>query len=129
MTESTLDNGERIEVWRFRRFDARAGQFVTSNGKATVSAIEGFGAEVIPGSMETIPLDWLDVNGIYTPPTIVMSPAARRRLERLKAQYVGIFEEEDHERLEGWADRVDALAVILKQLDDRLALGANGAAP
>jgi hypothetical protein len=125
MTESPMDDNEHVEVWRFRRFDTRAGQFVISIGKATVSTIEGFGAETIPGSMESIPPDWLDVNGIYTPPTVAMSAAARRRLERLRAQYVSILEEEDHERLEGWSDRVESVSSIVEHLDERLAQGPD----
>ena len=119
------DGGELVEVWRFRRFDHRAGQYVTSIGKATVETIAGFGAEAIPGSMEEIPPDWLDVNRIYTPPTIAISPAARRRLERLKAQYENLLEDENHERLEGWSERADALLAILQQIDETLALATS----
>jgi hypothetical protein len=110
-----------VQVWQFRRYDTRAGQYVTSLGKAPVEAIERFGAEAIPGSMEEVPEHALDVNGIYTPPTGRMSPAARRRLERLKAQYTAILQDEDHGRLEGWSDRVDMLSAILQQLDATLA--------
>jgi hypothetical protein len=125
MSSPTEETGQRVEVWSFRRVDIRTGQFVTSIGKATVGAIRGFGAEAIPGSMENVPQDWLDVNGIYKPPTFVMSPATRRRLERLKAQYASILDEEDHERLKGWSDRVDALTAIVEQLDQCLALGID----
>jgi hypothetical protein len=114
--------GDRVEVWSFRRFDARARQYVTSIGKATVDAIDRFGAEAIPGSMEDVPQEWLDVNGIYRPPTVLMSAAARRRLERLKAQYAGILAEEDHERLKGWSERVEILSTIVKQIDEALAV-------
>jgi hypothetical protein len=123
------DPGELVEVWRFRRFDLRAGQVVTSIGKATVGAIERFAAEAIPGSMERVPLHRLDLNGIYTPPTLVMSAPMRRRLERLKAQYEGLVEAEDHERLEGWSDRVDALSTIVRQIEDTLALRSQSAGP
>lgn len=111
-----------VQVWRFRRYDIRAGQYVTSLGKATVEAIERFRAEAISGSMEEVPQHSLDGNGIYTPPTVLMSPAARRRLERLKAQYAGILQDEDHERLEGWSDRVEMLSTILQQMEEKLAL-------
>ncbi|HEX2542854.1 MAG TPA: hypothetical protein VHM00_17450 [Caldimonas sp.] len=97
-----------------------------SIGKATVEAIERFRAEAIPGSMEQVPQDSLDVNGIYTPPIVRMSPAARRRLERLKAQYEAILEDEDHGRLEGWSDRVDMLSTIVQQLQEKLALPTAG---
>ena len=113
---------ERVQVWSFRRFDARAGQYVTSIGKATVDAIDRFGAEAIAGSMEDVPQQWLDVNGLYKPPTSVMSAAARRRLERMKAQYTSILEQEDHERLKGWSERVEILSTIVKQIDEALAL-------
>ena len=118
---------ERIEVWRFRRFDHRAGQYVTSIGKATAETIAGFGAEAIAGSMEQIPPDWLDVNRIYTPPTLAISAPARRRLERLKAQYAILLEDENHERLEGWSERVDALLAIVQQIDETLALATAAA--
>jgi hypothetical protein len=117
---------QHVQVWRFRRYDVRAGQYVMSIGKATVEAIERFRAEAIPGSMEQVPQDSLDVNGIYTPPIVRMSPAARRRLERLKAQYEAILEDEDHGRLEGWSDRVDMLSTIVQQLQEKLALPTAG---
>lgn len=119
------DGGERIEVWRFRRFDHRAGQYVTSIGKATVDTIAGFGAEAIPGSMEEIPPDWLDVNRLYMPPTLAISATARRRLERLKAQYANLLEDENHERLEGWSERVETLLAIVQQIDGTLALDTS----
>jgi hypothetical protein len=111
-----------VQVWRFRRYDTRAGQYVTSLGKATLEAIQHFRAEPIPGSMEEVPQHCLDGNEIYTPPRVLMSPAARRRLERLKAQYAAILEDEEHERLEGWADRVEMLSMILQHLEEKLAL-------
>jgi hypothetical protein len=116
----------QVQVWRFRRYDIRAGQYVTSIGKATVEAIERFRAEAIPGSMEQVPEHSLDGNGIYTPPVLRMSPAARRRLERLKAQYETILEDEDHGRLEGWSDRVEMLSTIIQQLEEKLALPTTG---
>ena len=125
MSESSDDDGAQVEVWRFRRYDGRAGQYVTSFGKAEISAIEGFGAEAIPGSMERVAQHRLDGNGIYTPPAVVMSAAARRRLERLREQYATLLEEEDHGRLDGWSDRVESLLVIVGQIDDKLALGTN----
>lgn len=99
---------------------------MTSLGKTTVEAIERIRAEAIPGSMEEVPQHSLDGNGIYTPPTVRMSPAARRRLERLKAQYAAILEDEDHGRLEGWSDRVEMLSTILQQMEEKLAPPATG---
>ena len=125
MSDSSGDGCPQVEVWRFRRYDFRAGQYVTSIGKAEMSAIESFGAEAIPGSMEAVPQHRLDGNGIYTPPTVLMSPAARRRLERLRAQYASLLAEEDHGRLEGWSDRVESLSAIVKQIDEKLALGTS----
>jgi hypothetical protein len=125
MSDESEEPSERVEVWRFRRYDIRAGQYVTSIGKAEVSAIERFGAEAIPGSMESVPRHRLDVNGLYRPPTVTMSPVARRRLERLKAQYASLLSEEDHERLDGWADRVESLSTILQEIDDKLARGTS----
>ena len=116
---------EEVEVWLFRRFDVRAGQYVTSIGKAEISEIERLGAEAVPGTMERVPQHRLDGDGIYTPPAVPMSAAARRRLERLRAQYANLLEDEDHQRLEGWADRVDVLSVIVEQMDQRLALGTT----
>jgi hypothetical protein len=113
---------EQLEVWRFRRFDVRSGQYVTSIGKAEVETIERFGAEVIPGSMEIVPPHKLDGNRIYTPPTATLSPVARRRLERLKTEYASLLVEEDHARLEGWAERVEMLSTIVTQIDEKLAL-------
>ena len=113
---------EQLEVWRFRRFDVRSGQYVTSIGKAEVETIERFGAQVIPGSMETVPQHKLDGNRIYTPPTATLSPVARRRLERLKTEYASLLVEEDHARLEGWAERVEMLSTIVTQIDEKLAL-------
>ena len=122
MSDSSRDAHEQVEVWRFRRFDARAGQYVISIGKAEIETIEGFGAEVIPGSMESVPLHKLDGNRIYTPPAARLSPIARRRLERLKTEYAALLAEEDHGRLEGWSERVEMLSMIVKQIDERLAL-------
>jgi hypothetical protein len=51
-----------------------------------------------------------------------MSPVARRRLERLRAEYAGLLAEEDHARLEGWAERVEMLSTIVRQIDEKLAL-------
>jgi hypothetical protein len=125
MSDASGESYEQVEVWLFRRYDFRAGQYVTSIGKAELAAIEGFGAEAIPGSMESVPRHRIDGNGIYTPPAVQISPAARRRLERLRAQYAGLIAEEDHGRLEGWADRVESLSLILKQIEDKLALGTS----
>ena len=111
-----------VEVWRFRRYDVRSGQVVTSIGKAALGAIERFGAEAIPGSMEAVPLHRLDGDGIYTPPNAPLLPATRRRLERLKAQYESLVAAEDHERLAGWADRLEALCAIVRQIDATLGL-------
>jgi len=80
MSDSSRETYEQVEVWRFRRFDVRSRQYVTSIGKAEVETIERFGAQVIPGSMETVPQHKLDGNRIYTPPTATLSPVARRRL-------------------------------------------------
>jgi hypothetical protein len=124
-SDSSRDECGRVEVWRFRRFDIRAGQYVTSIGKAELGAIEGFGAEAIAGSMEWVPRHRLDGNGIYTPPIVTISPAARRRLERLRAEYTSLLAEEDHGRLDGWADRVESLSTIIMQIDEKLALGAG----
>jgi hypothetical protein len=121
------DEEQRVEVWSFRRYDGRAGQYVASIGKATVEAIARFGADAVPESMEQVPEHALDVNGIYTPPRTLISAAARRRLERLRTQYAGLLADEDHERLEGWSDRVDALSAILQQIDDKLAAATAGA--
>jgi hypothetical protein len=125
MSDSSPDGCAQVEVWLFRRFDIRAGQYVTSIGKAEMSAIESFGAEAIPGSMECVAQHRLDGNGIYTPPAVAMSPAARRRLERLRAEYKSLLAEEDHGRLEGWSDRVESLAAIVQQIDEKLALGTS----
>ena len=125
MSDASPEPPEHVEVWRFRRYDVRAGQYITSTGKAEVSAIEGFGAEAIPGSMESVPRHRLDGNGIYTPPLVTMSPAARRRLERLRSEYASLLAEEDHERLEGWADRVEALSMILTGIEEKLAVGVS----
>jgi hypothetical protein len=122
MSDSSREAHEQIEVWRFRRFDVRRGQYVTSIGKAEVATIQGFGAEVIPGSMESVPQHKLDGNRIYTPPTAPMSSVARRRLERLRAEYASLLAEEDHARLEGWADRVEMLSTIVQQIDEKLAV-------
>ena len=125
MDDSPADEHANVEVWRFRRYDVRAGQYVTSIGKAEVSAIEGFGAEAIPGSMENVPRHRLDGNGIYMPPAVMMSPAARRRLERLRTEYASLLAEEDHGRLEGWSDRVESLSMILRQIDEKLEVGTS----
>ena len=125
MSDASAESYEQVEVWSFRRFDNRAGQYVTSIGKAEVGAIAGFGAEAIPGSMETVPRPRLDGNGIYVPPAVLISPAARRRLERLRTEYARLLAEEDHGRLEGWSDRVDLLSTILAQIDEKLALGTS----
>ena len=125
MSDPSGEPDEEVEVWAFRRFDARAGQVVTSFGKAEMDAIEGFHAEAIPGSMESVPRHRLDGNGIYTPPEVMMSPAARLRLERLRAQYAGLLADEDHGRLEGWADRVATLSIILAQIEEKLELGTS----
>ena len=125
MSDSSPDESARVEVWRFRRFDVRAGQYVTSIGKAEMSAIERFGAEAIPNSMECVPQHRLDGNGIYMSAMVVMSPAARRRLERLRADYASLLAEEDHGRLEGWSDRVESLSEIVRQIDEKLALGTS----
>ena len=125
MSDGSPESYEQVEVWSFRRFDVRAGQYVTSIGKAEVSAIEGFGAEAIPGSMESVPRHKLDGNGIYMPPAVMISAAARRRLERLRSEYASLLAEEDHGRLEGWSDRVDLLALILEQIEEKLALGTS----
>jgi len=125
MSDATNESSEPVEVWLFRRYDIRAGQYVISIGKAELGAIEGFGAEAIAGSMESVPRHRLDGNGIYMAPAVQISPAARRRLERLQSQYAGLIAEEDHGRLEGWADRVESLALILKQIEDKLALGTS----
>lgn len=125
MSDASSESYEHVEVWRFRRYDVRAGQYVTSIGKAEVSAIEGFGAEAIPGSMESVARHRLDGNGIYMPPAVMMSAAARRRLERLRSEYASLLAEEDHGRLEGWSDRVESLALILKQIDEKLVLGTS----
>ena len=122
MSDSSPEAHEQVEVWRFRRFDVRSDQYVTSIGKAEVETIERFGAEVIPGSMETVPQHKLDGNRIYTPPIAPMSPVARRRLERLRAEYGSLLAEEDHARLEGWAERVEMLSTIVRQIDEKLAL-------
>jgi hypothetical protein len=122
MSDNTRGPEELVEVWRFRRFDVRAGQFVTSIGKASVNAIETLGAQAIPGSMELVPLHSLDGDGIYTRARFVISPPVRRRLERLKVQYQSLLEDEDHQRLEGWSERVEALSTILRQIDETLAL-------
>ncbi len=125
MSDSPGDESALVEVWSFRRYDVRAGQYVTSIGKAELGAIEGFGAEAIAGSMERVAQHRLDGNGIYTPPAVVMSAAARRRLERLREEYAALLEEEDHGRLDGWSDRVESLSAILGQIDDKLTLGTN----
>jgi hypothetical protein len=125
MSDSSREGSAQVEVWSFRRFDIRAGQYVASIGKAEIGAIEGFGAEAIPGSMERVAQHRLDGNGIYTPPAVAMLPAARRRLERLRAEYSSLLAEEDHGRLDGWSERVESLAVIVKQIDAKLALGTS----
>jgi len=122
MSDSSRETYEQVEVWRFRRFDVRSRQYVTSIGKAEVETIERFGAQVIPGSMETVPQHKLDGNRIYTPPTATLSPVARRRLERMKTEYASLLVEEDHARLEGWAERVEMLSTIVTQIDEKLAL-------
>ena len=125
MSDASGESNEHVEVWRFRRYDIRAGQYVTSIGKAELGAIEGFGAEAIPGSMESVPRHRLDGNGIYSPPAVPISAATRRRLERLGAEYAGLIAEEDHERLEGWSYRVELLSMIQKEIEDRLAVGTS----
>ena len=128
MGDASHDGSAQVEVWRFRRYDIRAGQYVTSIGKAELGAIERFGAEAIPDSMESVPQHRLDGNGIYTPATVVMSTAARRRLERLRAEYSNLLAAEDHGRLEGWSDRAESLAAIVQQIDEKLALGTSSLA-
>jgi len=125
MSDTPGESYDQVEVWSFRRFDFRAGQYVTSFGKAELSAIERFGAEAIAGSMESVPRHRLDGNGIYSPPAVPMSAAARRRFERLRVEYAALIAEEDHGRLEGWSDRVEALSMILKEIEARLALGTS----
>ena len=93
MSDASGESNEQVEVWSFRRFDIRAGQYVTSIGKAEASAIERFGAEAIPGSVESVPRHRLDGNGIYMPPAVMILPAARRRLERLRAEYANLLAE------------------------------------
>jgi len=122
MSDSSREVQDHVEVWSFRRFDVRRGQYITSIGKAEVETIELFGAEMIPDSMESVPQHKLDGNRIYTPPTARMSPIARRRLERLKTEYAALLAEEDHGRLEGWSERVEMLSMIVRQIDERLAL-------
>jgi hypothetical protein len=125
MSDASPESHEQVEVWSFRRYDVRAGQYVTSIGKAEVGAIEGFGAEAVPGSMESVPRHKLDGNGIYMPPAVMISAAARRRLERLRSEYASLLAEEDHGRLEGWSDRVELLSLIVKQIEEKLALGTS----
>ena len=125
MSDSSRETYEQVEVWRFRRFDVRSRQYVISIGKAEVETIERFGAQVIPGSMETVPQHKLDGNRIYTPPTATLSPVARRRLERMKTEYASLLVEEDHARLEGWAERVEMLSTIVTQIDEKLALESS----
>jgi hypothetical protein len=125
MSDAPDDRPAQVEVWRFRRYDIRSEQYITSFGKAEMSAIQRFGAEAIPDSMECVPQHRLDGNGIYTPATVVISPAARRRLERLREQYASLLADEDHGRLEGWSDRVESLSAILEQIDEKLALGTS----
>ena len=125
MGDAPHDECAQVEVWRFRRFDLRSGQYITSTGKAEMSAIESFGAEAIPDSMECVAQHRLDGNGIYMPATVVMLPAARRRLERLRAQYAILLADEDHGRLEGWSTRVESLLAIVQQIDEMLALGTS----
>ena len=122
MSDSSPEAHEHVEVWRFRRLDVRSGQYVTSIGKAEATTIERFGAEPIPDSMETVPQHKLDGNRIYTPPMAPLSPAARRRLERLRSEYASLLAEEDHARLEGWAERVEMLSMIVRQIDEKLTL-------
>ena len=123
--DSAPDDSARVEVWHFRRYDFRARQFVTSIGKAEISAIERFGAEAIPGTMECVALHRLDGNGLYTPPAVEISPATRRRLERLMSQYANLIADEEHERLEGWSERVESISVVVRQIEDKLALGTS----
>ena len=125
MSEASPESNEQVEVWSFRRYDIRAAQYVISIGKAEVGAIQRFGAEPIAGSMESVERHRLDGNGIYRPPAVPMSPAARRRLERLRSEYAALAAEEDHGRLEGWSDRVDALLAIVRQIEEKLALGTS----
>ena len=125
MSDDSRDDVAHVEVWSFRRYDFRSSQYVTSIGKAETSAIARFGAEAIPDSMERVPLHRLDGNGIYTPPAVAISPAVRRRLERLRSQYSSLVEDEDHGRLEGWSIRVQALSAVVAQIDEQLALGTS----
>ena len=125
MNDSPPDDSADVEVWHFRRYDFRAKQYVTSIGKAEISAIERFGAEAIPGSMERVAQHRLDGNGLYTPPAVEISHATRRRLERLTTQYTNLIADEEHERLEGWSERVESLSVIVRQIEDKLALGTS----
>ncbi len=123
--DSGPDDSTNVEVWHFRRYDIRARQYVTSIGKAEISAIERFGAEAIPGSMERVALHRLDGNGLYTAPAVEISAATRRRLERLRAQYTNLIADEEHERLEGWSERVESISLIVEQIEDKLALGTS----
>jgi hypothetical protein len=125
MSDSADQDGTHVEVWGFRRFDIRTGQYISSFGKAEIAAIHGFGAEPVAGSMELVPRHKLDGNGIYTTAAVAISPAARRRLERLKAEYASLLAEEDHGRLEGWSDRAESLALIIAGIDEKLALGTS----
>ena len=45
MSDSSREAQDHVEVWSFRRFDVRRGQYITSIGKAEVGTIEGFGAD------------------------------------------------------------------------------------
>ena len=37
----------------------------------------------------------------------------------------GLLADEDHGRLEGWADRVATLSIILARIEEKLALGTS----
>ena len=79
------------------------------------------GAEVIPGLMETSATQAGRQPHLHAAEG-PLSPVARRRLERLRTEYAGLLAEEDHARLEGWADRMEVLSTIVKQIDEKRAL-------
>jgi hypothetical protein len=74
--------------------------------------------------MESVPRHRLDGNGIYTASAVMMSVAVATA-RASEVEYAVLLAEEDHERLEGWSDRVELLSTILKQIEAKLALGTS----
>ena len=73
MSDDSRDGGAQVEVWSFRRYDFHSSQYVTSIGKAEMSAIARFGAEAMRAvnSAEGRPLRLRGLNARVVVPGLV----------------------------------------------------------